>query len=657
MKAKRFIALTAVLLSMVMLICAGCTPSASPSATPPADGSTAPEVSDTPEVVKPPLHITAVQAYDTGPVEKPKDDTLLEYSKQQMNDWVGREVTVEWQVATTQSGASASALQQIQTWDAAGNAPWLQNNWALHWNDDDAMEYIRNTGFMKDFTADQIRELLPNYTKRIEELGYSVDTLVAECVTQQDGKMYGIPVGFDPLMFPAILEDGIIPANPSVSYYKVFLRDDILKMVYPEALSEQEMKDLLIQKGELTLDDYTGVLNFRTADDIYDYMLKVKELGLTNHNGKPIIPGGGLTGRSEYVSSLDNTLRSIVGTQWRWPICFAADENKLEESYDFRTSDDYRNLIATFNKWFNEGLLDPEIFVMKDDQYVAKAINGEYAIANTMMNGFYTEAVKVAAENNYGWVPMPVGYPYDYTNFGNVASFMPGPGMVSRSHYWNGIPDEEFPDVMKVLDFYCSEIMEDIRFWGHPDWYTGEGAERRFKEGFEELMSWTVYGGTGGKDGSYYGITGGPDTLYMEGANRQLAIAPFSFLGKARFAPMYVYEKNDPDFLKDQNLNEYMNDLLKVNASENGRWFGATGWNGGMWDGGDLWVEYSEKVSPDANSWLAQAIHAKTPEECQQLIDKTFNDAFAAGKGEAVQDSANRLKELYETVIKPQEIK
>ena len=52
--------------------------------------------------------------------------------------------------------------------------------------------------------------------------------------------------------------------------------------------------------------------------------------------------------------------------------------------------------------------MDPEIFVMKNDQYYAKVINGEYAVVNFWWP--VNDARKVGKDRGYGYRFFPLFY-------------------------------------------------------------------------------------------------------------------------------------------------------------------------------------------------------------------------------------------------------
>ena len=662
MTSKRFRSIVALILSFIMLmgIAAACgqTQSKEPSA--PVSGG----ASGTP---KPPLVIPIIQSYDDRNTQLPKDDQLKNYASEQLNKYVGREVIFEWVTSPVDRTSPTAGLQEIQMWHNSKTGPWMYNNWALHWNDLDAMDYVRNTGWLRTFTADELRKLAPTYARRLDELNYPIEGIVNTCAEMDvSGKMYGIPHGFDCAMFERYRSAGFANGNlmlsPSANYYQVYLRDDILKTLYPDAYTEQELRDKLISQGYLTIEDFTGVVNFSDPDAVYDYLVKVKELAPQN-NGKTMIPGQ-LCHRSEGTGTIDNSMRSLIGFQWRWPVCFASSENNLQDTFEFRTSSHYEELFKWFNKCMKEGLMDPELFVMKDDQMGAKAISGDYAVVNTWVVGFYTAAKAAAADTgaDYGWVPMPLGYPYDFKNFNNSFSPAPSVGKGGRAHFTMNIPAADFEDVMMVFDYHMTEINDDIMTWGHPDWYTGDRNDRKYKAGFEELVAWSVYGSaSGGKDGAYYGINAGLPNLYGEGANWHKAFAPFGFFGGVKFpyAPWNVYMKSGKDYLENVDLLAYMNEMFIKDSASKSRFFATDGWSDGQWDGGPVWDPYNAKLTEygDLTPYAVAAIHAKNDAEFKENWDKFTDPKWESGLADAVKYSADMIVDLWKNVISKQELK
>ena len=638
---KRFISVIVVALSVFLLLGSCALPS-----------GTGKSPTGTIDPNKPPLVFSATQSYGTLNPDALGDTQLLEYAQKRLSEYVGREVKIEWMIDTNEraGGATFSALSDIQMWDASGDAPWMFNSNHLHWSDIEAMEYVKNTNFFKEFTVDSINAQVPNYAKRVADLGYAVQALFDDTKDKDNGKLYGLPYAIGPSSFPKIIKDGFPVSN--WNYYTLYVRDDILKQIYPNARSAQELKDLYVQNnGVLTVEDFTKDINFGTLDQLHDYMVKVRDLGL-KVGDKPVIPGA-LCGSSVGTGSIAWSMQTIMGFAWKWTINLA---ETVEDCKVVVGTETFREYLRWWNKAYTENLLDPEIFIMKDDQYRAKAVNGEYALVNTFMGDFIVPATQVGNERGYGWRPVPLGYggamEWDFNNSfqgtGNAA-------LAAQSHFWKGIPDADYPDVLKVFEFFTSEENDSIMAWGHPDWYTGNGKDRRYKDGYNDLVRWTVYGASGGKDGKYYGITAGIDSLYGEGANRRREIAPFGLFDCPPDAPRYIYPKDDPELLAQIDLFTVMNETFRDDTTLHANTYSNNGWSENDWAGGAMWDAYNRNLDPNSDDYAVAAIHGK-PEEFDGHYAKYLKAMEDAGLRAAEKDSAERFVAVFNEIISKQKI-
>ena len=239
--------------------------------------------------------------------------------------------------------------------------------------------------------------------------------------------------------------------------------------------------------------------------------------------GKPVIPLGGIFGSSERAASFFESQTSATGYLYKGSFWWQEPPRYLE-SVD--TSPELREQARWFNRMYNEGLLDPEIFVMRDDQYHARIGNGEYGVFAWHFVP-RDDAIRLGAERGYGWRPVPFFFPIDMSRVNNRysrVSFLSG-----GIYLTNKVRAADFPDVMKYIDYFMTEKSDDLAYWGLPAWSTGTGVNRAYKPGFKPLEAWTVYGKEGGKDGTYYGLGGGAAVSVADGARYQYGTKPFAF--------------------------------------------------------------------------------------------------------------------------------
>lgn len=646
---KKIKKIFAVLLAMTMAatMLTACGDDGSNTSSPDSNSGT--NTSETSEGAnKEPLKITAVNMHNEN-TEAPKDNTLIELTAKNLEEFVGRKVEIEW---VTFPKDEQTIAQYIQMQDAAGTMPDLCMLLDMPF-DNEAMDYVSKKGIFHEFTADMIREKLPNYARRVEEYGFGVDEIVSSNAYTGDGKLWGLPVDMTAQTFPALVEAGM-KQSPNYGYYWVVMRDDILKQIYPDAKSEKELQDLYVEQGgKLTMDDFTSDIPIKNLDELYDYMAKVKELDI-KVGDKTVIPGA-LVASSEGTGSLRWSLQTAMGIGWRWPLIWT---DPLEESFFLSTSDEYfKPYIQWWNKIYNDGLIDPEMFIMKNDQYAAKASNGEYAIFNTSIGGALQSARELGEERGYGWRPFPIFYPVDMSILNNTVQYN---SVRSQQIQINSkLQGEDLDAVLKWIDYFMTETADDINTWGSPDWYEGEGADRRYKEGYEDLVNWSVYGVAGEKDGRYYGITAGSATDYTAGNNRQLSIRPFSLIQPSDSctptAPYYVYPRDDEEMLRKADLVTVATQAGWDAVLESVDVYNKIGWQESDYDSGPLWDAYDAALNPDNANVLIQAIH-DDPANFEEHWATYIQMHKDAGIDEAVKDSAERLAKTWKEHILPNKV-
>lgn len=643
---KRHLRLITILLiigmSLSIITACGSDPTQTTTTTTTEEGG---ETTTEPQVSKEPLNIRAVNTYNQN-TEAARDNTLQELTKSNVTNFVGREINIEW---VTFPRDEQTISQYVLMQASAGTMPELCFLLDMPF-DTEAMDYVSQTGIFHEFTADLIRNNLVNYTRRVEDYGFGIDAIIHSNKYVNDGKLYGLPVEFRADTFPKMVEMGM-REYPNYGYYFVVMRDDILQMIYPDAMSEEDLVDLYVSNGgNLTIEDFTSDIPIRNLDDLYDYMSKVKDLELTVGNN-PVIPGA-LVASSEGTGSLRWSLQTAMGIGWRWPLIWM---DPLEDSFFLAASEEYfKPYITWWNKIYNDGLIDPEMFIMKNDQYSAKAANGEYALFNISIGGALEAAKEIGNERGYGWRPFPIFHPVDMSILNNQVQY--NSTRTQQMQISSSVEGEDLEDILKWVDYFMTEEADDVAAWGSPEWYTGEGADRRYIDGFEDLMKWSVYGATGEQDGRYYGITAGVAANYTAGNFRQLNIRPIGLIqpsdGSSPFAPYYVYERNDEELLREVNL---------VNVATQAGWdhilsqvtrFNKVDWDESDYDRGPLWDEYNANLNPDNANVLIQAIHAD-PNDFDRYWDTYLGMLEEAGIREAESDSARRLAETWKNYILP----
>jgi hypothetical protein len=476
------------------------------------------------------LKITADYIWRNSP-PAPKDTRVLDYFNSNIVKKTGVDATWQNSALTGKTGP-----QLIQEWIAAGTMPEVIQYAAL------IQETTWSTPWVEQklswtWDAASVKKYLPGYVARLAKYGVKIED-VLEMNKFKDQNWY-IPIGFSFSQFPSLstMEEA---KAVGINYYAVGLRDDILKRIVPAAKTSDELQAVFTKNGKLSIQDVAGDLPFKNLEDLYQYLKKVKALNL-KVGDKPVIPAA-LSAQSESLGSIDWSLRTIIGYHWWWPVNYGKPPN-FTDSVFLRNTKDYGEYLRWWNKLYNEGLMDPEIFVMKNDQYFAKVINGEYAVVNFWAP--IQDAIKTGKDKGYGYRYLPLFYGQLKDMFSNqwgFKSLQASPLMITKK-----VTEANLAKVAKWVDYYLSEDRDLLAYWGSPDMYTGTGKDRRYKPEFKAVEDWAVYGAASDKDGVYYGL----QHTYLQPTNEytttKLPIGGIMFFG-TNFtypeAPYYVYPKD-----------------------------------------------------------------------------------------------------------------
>ena len=400
-------------------------------------------------------------------------------------------------------------------------------------------QMLRNAGMLKEIDIDMAIENMPRTKERLASWGVDIrDWLQAN--VDDDGVLRKIPTLPSALINPDVWDTRYAKLTQGSYPYYLYFRDDILKAIYPDAKTEEEMTQLILEKnGDLTLEDVLDAPVY-TLDGLLEYMRKVKELNVQEY-GFTVIPAHpSLTNVPE---RLYRSLMTATGIWWNLPVYTPAivEENKF---CNFTEVPTFKAYISFLNQAYNEGLLGEEFFIQKDDQREAKMINGEYAVVNNYFPVASARTKALEEGRDYGWRIYPaifIDLNTGYQDTREIAySLVTADG--AKGFNAHKVTDEMMPKLLRWIDWNYSEEAAQLRAWGTPDMYTGDGEDRRFKDEYADVATYMVTGTENpeGKDGIYYGLLYNPlhqniitwnhEVYGMTGNN-----------GESAYAPRFVY--------------------------------------------------------------------------------------------------------------------
>jgi len=530
MKAKRIIAIA--LTAIVALGAASCggntsTPSSTPTPTQNVSGDTA-----TPEPVAP---LKQLKLTMTGRVQSGSRTPVEDLFTPIWREKTGVEIDI------IPVNDDQDKVQWLQLQDVAGSIPHIiQGNGYM--NNSDVFGAAMDMNILREITLDDIYTYMPLTVQRLQNWGVDIEAWFAANLDVTSGKMMYFPQLPEHVATNLVNDQkirdgaGVLKFEP----YAWYFRDDILKQIFPEAKTEAELQLRILETGNnCTFEDVNDIPIYN-MDDLYDYLTKVKALGVTVE-GKPVTPAQIQMGDMDSIWWSTFTIADMMFQDLGQFVY-----NDTNFSY-FADTPNWKNYMKWLNVFYNDGLLSTETFIQKDDQRDAKVVNGEYAVFQSWLNAGEARNVSKEEGRGYGFRKVFLFHQDTLSNNLQDASNV----AVSLRSPWGGygitttVADGDYAQVLGWLDWNLSEEANILRAWGPEEFYTGDGMDRRFKPEYEEVELWARGRGyvEGGKDGLYYGMYS-DNAAYLN--DETFGITAYYEYGPTVAYPSEIAEGSDP---------------------------------------------------------------------------------------------------------------
>ena len=305
-------------------------------------------------------------------------------------------------------------------------------------------------------------------------------------VTMDDGKIYGIPYGLDINDFDSYgLDIELDPrlqayANPRNDAYDTWaytlIRDDVLKQIYPQAKSYDELQKILDDTGKLTADDMCDI-PITTTEEFVDFMYRIKDLNLKE--GDKDVYAYGYNGADNWTG-LAVLLPLMTGTvTYNYMSYWDQDTHEMKFGY---LEDWVKDGALLQNRMIRDKVIDPESLIHNSDQYEEKLRAGRYVMFTDWVFGGPEALNTVLAEQ---------GKTYKYRPFLTNVKQMEGmPAFKTVAGYsvvaciFKTVPEEDLPQVLSYMDFYYTNEFADAYNWGPASagLYEEQDGKRTFKD-------------------------------------------------------------------------------------------------------------------------------------------------------------------------------
>ena len=372
----------------------------------------------------------------------------------------------------------------------------------------------------------ELSELIPVYMPHLHELMQKGDFMKS---TRDDGKIYELVMDAKvtyayPDMDPEVLARA---ANPIHDTSYVYVRDDILKEIKPEAFTQAELLEIFEKNGKFTQEEILNAA-FNSKEEFYQFLRDVKALGKKSGN-RDVYATYALTGSDNWdfltvlAGSLDgfNSWQGISANNYF--TYFDVETEKIE--YMFQ-QDWYKQDVKELVQLIQEGVISQDSLIDNRAAYEEKCATGQYAV---LYGGTMPDLVtlnKNAEPYGYQYRKVIINIPYNQNKFLPIANTLGG--SYKFAFFKNQISAEDLPQVLRFFDYMLTEAGQKLWFWGprSAGLFTEEAdGTRRYTD---KVLEDESVRDTGNETITKYGLQG------------RAWVSPPATVG--RWSPKYMYE-------------------------------------------------------------------------------------------------------------------
>ena len=396
-------------------------------------------------------------------------------------------VSPEWQRVTGVKFSDASFDNNGDTQDAKISKIIATGEWpdVIAGCQGNVLTSLIEEDMLWDLT-DLIPRYMPNLSALMEN-GFMAST-------REDGKIY--EVDMSPAIdyaYPDISADILVRTQaPQANAAYVWVKDDILKMIKPEAYTYDEIvSKYQVNGGKFTEEEILNAA-FNSKEEFYKFLRDIKALGLKVGN-REIYPTYAFSGSDnwDFMSSLAGALNG-----------FGCNPAKFSENYftyyDVKSGKVelmleqpfFKEILREFTNLVNEDVICEDSIVDNRAAFEEKCANGQYAIL------YGSTAPDIQTLNNnaqgYKFRPVIINIPLDTTRFVPMVDKLSGG--TRYAFMKNEISEGDLAQVLRAFDFMLTDVGQKLTQWGPKSAGLFEETEngRRFTN--KELEAQAVYG-------------------------------------------------------------------------------------------------------------------------------------------------------------------
>ncbi|SFS57688.1 hypothetical protein [Paenibacillus sp. BC26] len=404
-------------------------------------------------------------------------------------------------------------------------------------SDTTALADLVKAGKVYDLT-DVIAKYAPNLAKRtpFDKLPKVVENIT---VKNLDGKTYGFPLELgDPDNTLKVLDPSFVSPNSQQApdgLGSIWVRDDLLKKLYPIAKTQDEIDALYVKNGGKFSREELYDVPIKSKDDfykfLYDMQAMIKKENI-KENGKPVETSYAFGGGDNWstLTMLQTYINRIPANN----NYFTYYDKKTKEIEFMFQQEWFKQTLLEFNKLVRDKVMDPKSLLENQATHTEKMNNGQYAVAYLWDTP--DESVLKAAGKKFRYRKVFMDAPVNTDTF--ISPTGPSGNNQSILIFKDKVAEEDLPQIIHYLDYMVSEVGEKMYTWGprSAGLFDETDGKRVFKD--KDLEDAMVYNKDNGANNKY-----NLHNNRLGSSSKQWPPYPTYMWGGSTVTPSYAYDR------------------------------------------------------------------------------------------------------------------
>ncbi len=396
--------------------------------------------------------------------------------------------------------------------------------------------HVMNKDLIESGKLYDLSELLPKYAPHYYAMMQKIAPRQAVSGYNNSGKIYSVDflentVTNMQLLYPDLdlerYKFVAVPQDRLGINTQLYVRDDILKLAYPEAKTQAEIQELYVKNGTFTREDIYDV-PVTSKEEALAFFYRIKEVIDANkitEDGKPVYTTYAFSGQDNWalLSSLNTGINGLPNVNYFTYFNVAEKKMKLLFKESF-----FKDDLLAYNKFVRDGVASEASLIENNEIFRNKLDNGEYAVSYAWNQ---PDASKLKAMNKpYQYRKVYFDIPQNTSLALNVKeeTDLVGKGI---SIFKDAVKEEELPRILNFLDLMYTEAGCNLLMWGPRSAGLFEESDGTRKFTNKELEDFMVYG-----------VQNDADTKYNLGAFKAWPALEIGILQGGIRNPKYVYD-------------------------------------------------------------------------------------------------------------------